>query len=141
MNLTPDRPCPTAEAYEQHWGSFFIAGCTAEEIAAAPKDVRRAYATWKRPPQYELYDLREDPHELQNLAGSPEHAAAQERLTAALSQWQRDTADPFADPNVLARYLEETGRVSETYGGSDSRYRRDKSFRWDYLEYLAPQQP
>ena len=138
LNLTPDRPCPTAEAYEEHWGTFFIAGCTAEEIAGAPEHVRRAYATWKRPPELELYDLREDPHEVHNLAGSPEHTAVEERLARALGQWQRDTGDPFADPKMLARYLEETRQVSEKYGGLDSRYRGDKNFRWNYLEYLAP---
>ncbi len=141
LNLTTDRPCPTTTAYEEHWGAFFIAGCTAEEIAAAPEQIRRAYATWKRPPAIELYDLQEDPHELNNLASSPEYRAVQERLADALSRWQRDTKDPFADPEKLARYLEETSRVSEKYGGTDGRYRRDKKFRWNYLEYLAPGEP
>ena len=138
LNLTPDRPCPTADAYEKHWGTFFIAGCTAEEIAAVSLQVRLAYDVWRRPPAIELYDLQADPHELRNLAGKAAHQEVESRLLASLRQWQRDTDDPFADKALLAKYLAETARVSKKYGGPKSRYRRDAAFRWDYLDYLAP---
>ena len=138
VNLTADRPSPTATAYEQHQGTFFIAGCTAEEIAAAPAHVQQAYETWKHPPAVELYDLQTDPHEFRNLAGEPEQRQVQQRLEAELRRWQQKTGDPFADPKKLARYLDETSQVSKQYGGPQSRYRRDKQFRWKYLDYLAP---
>ena len=139
LNLTPDRPSPTAQAYEEHWGTFFIAGCTRKEVANASKAVRKAYAVWRRPPAIELYDLQADPHELHNLAGRPQTATIQKRLTARLQHWQRETNDPFADKALLARYLKETAQVSKQYGGSKSRYRRDRAFRWKYLDYLSPQ--
>ena len=52
-------------------------------------------ATAKRPAE-ELYDLRKDPHQVQNVAGQPAHSAAQQRLRADLDRWMRDTADPRA---------------------------------------------
>ena len=52
-------------------------------------------ATAKRGAE-ELYDLRKDPHQLVNVAGTPAHAEAQARLRRTLDEWLRDTADPRA---------------------------------------------
>jgi arylsulfatase A-like enzyme len=52
-------------------------------------------ATAKRPAE-ELYDLSRDPDQLQNVAGRPEHRAAQTRLRTALDRWMRETQDPRA---------------------------------------------
>lgn len=52
-------------------------------------------ATAKRPAE-ELYDLRRDPHQLENVAGKPEHKAAQQRLRGDLDRWMRETGDPRA---------------------------------------------
>ncbi len=49
----------------------------------------------KRPTE-ELYDLRQDPHQLNNIAGQPAYAAAQKKLRAALDRWMKDTGDPRA---------------------------------------------
>jgi arylsulfatase A-like enzyme len=38
-------------------------------------------------PLFELYDLRTDPYEMHNLAGTPEAAAKERTLKAALQQW------------------------------------------------------
>ena len=45
-----------------------------------------------RPPE-ELYDLRADPYEIQNLADDPCYAADLERLRNALVQWQQTYGD------------------------------------------------
>ncbi len=50
-------------------------------------------ATDKRPGE-ELYDLRKDPHQLDNVAAKPEYARQKRDLRAALDKWMRDTADP-----------------------------------------------
>ena len=50
-------------------------------------------AAAKRPAE-ELYDLKRDPDELQNVAGRPEYRDAQRRLRAELDAWLRDTGDP-----------------------------------------------
>ncbi len=49
----------------------------------------------KRPAE-ELYDLKKDPHQLHDVAGQPEYAAARTQLRAQLDQWMKDTADPRA---------------------------------------------
>ena len=43
----------------------------------------------------ELYDLKNDPLELRNLIGAPEHAAVRKELTGRLVDWNRETGDPF----------------------------------------------
>jgi arylsulfatase A-like enzyme len=49
----------------------------------------------KRPPE-ELFDLKKDPHEINNVAALPEYAAARNECRAKLGQWMKDSADPRA---------------------------------------------
>ncbi len=44
-------------------------------------------------PAEELYDLENDPHEVRNLAGLPEHRRTLERMRAAHEAWIHDTLD------------------------------------------------
>jgi len=44
-------------------------------------------------PQEELYDLLEDPHEVHNLAASPDHRAIRRELRSLLNNWIADTED------------------------------------------------
>ncbi|MBI3471589.1 MAG: chitobiase/beta-hexosaminidase C-terminal domain-containing protein, partial [Candidatus Solibacter usitatus] len=46
-----------------------------------------------RKPEEELYDVAEDPHEVNNLAASAEHAAVLERMRQAHLEWRRETRD------------------------------------------------
>jgi len=60
-----------------------------------------------RPPA-ELYDLRDDPWELRNLAAQQEHAKTVAMLDDALTAWMKDTHDPLAcgpvdEPAPLSR--------------------------------------
>jgi N-sulfoglucosamine sulfohydrolase len=50
-------------------------------------------ATAKRAAE-ELYDLRRDPQQIENVAGRPAHRAAQDKLRADLHRWLRETGDP-----------------------------------------------
>lgn len=43
----------------------------------------------------ELYDLEQDPHELQNLIDSPDHAAVRQDLHRQLLEWMNARRDPF----------------------------------------------
>ena len=61
----------------------------------------KAFRTFANPPEFELYDLKEDPNELANLSGREEHADVQVRLREALLKWRNDTNDPFLDSNHL----------------------------------------
>lgn len=49
-------------------------------------------------PREELYDCDADPHELHNLAGSPQHEAVLRELRAALDAWIVETHDLGAIP-------------------------------------------
>ena len=49
----------------------------------------------KNRPWEEIYDLRSDPLELDNLAERREHAATRQKLARALCRWMRDTDDPL----------------------------------------------
>ncbi|MFW6255633.1 MAG: sulfatase-like hydrolase/transferase [Candidatus Sumerlaeota bacterium] len=43
----------------------------------------------------ELYDIQEDPHEMQNLINSPDHAEIRNRLHDRIIDWMNETRDPF----------------------------------------------
>ena len=75
---------------------------TAQEQRYAGTPVRRAFDILADPPEFELYDLDEDPWEFRNLAGDPAHTATLERLQAALVDWRRTTNDPLLDPAFAA---------------------------------------
>ena len=54
------------------------------------------------PPKYELYDLKNDPHEFENLAENSVHGATFNRLSKELQSWRESTNDPMLDHrNVL----------------------------------------
>ena len=52
-----------------------------------------ARAFLKRPPE-ELYDLRKDPHQLENVASTPEYAEAKKQIIAKLDRYLKRTGDP-----------------------------------------------
>lgn len=52
-------------------------------------------ATAKRPAE-ELYDLKTDPDQLENVAGAARYRNVQQRLRAELDRWLRETGDPRA---------------------------------------------
>jgi arylsulfatase A-like enzyme len=75
------------------------------------KDLRRLHAEGKLPaaaeqfmadhrPPEELYDTERDPHEIRNLAGSPEHRQTLERLRGALADWMQETRDTGVLPEA-----------------------------------------
>lgn len=56
----------------------------------------------ERPPAYELYDLKSDPYEFNNLVHSPEHAQTLLQLQQELQGWRERTNDPLLNQqNVL----------------------------------------
>jgi hypothetical protein len=49
-------------------------------------------------PSVELYDLKNDPYEKQNLARDPQHREVLAQLKAELLAWRKATNDPLLDP-------------------------------------------
>ena len=60
---------------------------------------------WHRKPIEELYDLKNDPRELVNLADNPEYKAVKEQMNAALVQNALDTRDAgfLMEPEMMQR--------------------------------------
>lgn len=59
--------------------------------------------------EVELYDHRADPHQVSNLAGRPEFASVERRLSAALDRWMTDTGDSVPDAISVDTFDRETG--------------------------------
>ncbi|MCA9053131.1 MAG: sulfatase [Planctomycetaceae bacterium] len=68
----------------------------------AGTDVRETFDRALDPPEYELYDLQNDPWEFHNLASDSAHADTLKRMQSALLEWQSDTNDPFRTRQNLA---------------------------------------
>ena len=102
-------------------------------VAAAGPAVRAGYAVMERPPCYELYDLRDDPHEFHNLAESPAHAAILAGLAGRLEAWRRETGDPLLDPANLRRLTAEVTAVRSKAAGRD--------LHWGYPDYFFGREP
>lgn len=77
-------------------------------FGGSAESIRSAYATYRQPPEFQLYDLQNDPHERNNLAGNPEVASILTELQGALSAWREKTSDPFADPLWLQEFTAQT---------------------------------
>jgi len=88
----PDNPHPQVDV-----GIF--ADCDqgpTKELVLADRASRFFRLTFDKRPAEELYDLARDPHQIENLAGRPDHAEAQKRLRADLDRWMAESADPRA---------------------------------------------
>ncbi len=48
---------------------------------------------WESPEEFELYDLKKDPHELRNLYGDPRQAGRVKELRAEMERLRRETGD------------------------------------------------
>ncbi len=66
------------------------------EYDGAP--LARLFPRYANTPPVELYDLKEDPWETRNLAGSLQHQEILKSLTAELHAWRKATQDPLLEP-------------------------------------------
>lgn len=121
-------------AFHAYANPDFPSGATAEEIAASEEKIRKAYALWQNPPEWELYDLKNDPWEFENLAEKPDKAEILSEMKRALMAWRETTKDPFLDGKKRDRYTMEMDSVNARY--PDHSYQKVDGFNWKYIDYL-----
>ena len=98
-NFRPDRwPAGDPEMYFAVGEFGDIDGSPSKDLLLARQSdpaIARYFnlATAKRPAE-ELYDLRKDPGQINNVAMKEEYARTKKDLRAALDKWMRDTGDP-----------------------------------------------
>jgi len=100
-NFRPDRwPAGDPELYFAVGPFGDCDGSPTKDVILAnreARDMKRFFALgFEKRPQEELYDLRMDPHQLENIAGRSEYAGTKQKLRAALERWMKDTGDPRA---------------------------------------------
>lgn len=81
----------------------FDFGNIEQTIQLAPEQVRQAYERMKKPLEYELYDLQNDPYEWNNLAEKPEFQQILRKFQQVLHDWQVETKDPLIDKKLAER--------------------------------------
>ena len=117
-NFHPDRP------YAQHI-AYLEEMPTMQELRRLYKDhmnaldpnygkalssVQLRFMLPEKPPE-ELYDLIDDPHEINNLASSPRHRVILKQMRAALEKWQMETKDLGNVPEIDLRERMRPGGV------------------------------
>jgi arylsulfatase A-like enzyme len=122
-----DREDPAARYYREHGASHWSGCLTDAELKNASAVTQAGYARWLNPPEYQLYDLQTDPQEWAPM----DNPAVRDRLKGALKDWQRDTADPIADPAKLQQLMTENDAVFKAG-------QKSPKGGWQYLNYLAP---
>jgi N-sulfoglucosamine sulfohydrolase len=129
-----DREDPAARYYRNH-GAPHWSGClTDKELAGTSKQTKAGYALWLKPPEFQLYDLKNDPYEWADLSNDPKHTKTKTRLQTALKEWQAKTHDPMADPEKLHLLMQENDAVFKAG-------QRFPKKGWQYLKYLARSEP
>lgn len=79
-----------------------------EEIIFHKEEFPEQYALLKATfhrPEFELYDLKNDPYEMHNLAANPEYALIVRRLDREMKRWM-DANHDIGDPRSVARRTE-----------------------------------
>lgn len=76
----------------------------------------QAFQRYLDPPEWELYDLKSDPLEFENLAEIPSMRGELERLRTALRNWQEETDDPLREEDTFARFEKLGDEAAERSG-------------------------
>lgn len=114
---------------------ILISGTKKEEIESLPSSVQEVYKRWQSPPEFELYDLQNDPWEFNDLSSDPDYKDELEMMKEVLFEWQKETRDPLAVPEYLKMLEAEVDSINKYYPNHS--YQKDPAFKWRYPEYLS----
>ena len=107
-NLRPDRwPAGDPEKYHSvgRYGDIDD-GPSKQQLMGDPRLARQFELAMAKRPAEELYDLRRDPGQINNVAGQARYRSQQRVLRERLDRWMRESADPraAADDDRYDRY-------------------------------------
>ncbi|MHC4584233.1 MAG: sulfatase family protein [Planctomycetota bacterium] len=127
-NLLPHRENPVYDIYlvKQRPETF-----APEELTNAPKHIQEAYKIFRQPPEFELYDLRNDPWEFHNLADDPRYTEQLINLKKRLAEWQHKTNDPLRHKLILDKFTAENDATM-----ASGKYIKKKIGQWKYPKYF-----
>ena len=103
-NFMPERPYTQYNEYIEN--SYPTQGVMKELHAAGKLKGAELLFMQARKPEWELYDVEADPHEIHNLAGSANHQRTFRELRTRLERW-------IEDSNDHGRFREKLEAVSE----------------------------
>jgi arylsulfatase A-like enzyme len=96
-NLEPDRwPAGDPEFYWAVGPYGDVDGSPSKKLLLDSRPQPYFDLCFAKRPAEELYDLSRDPDQIRNLAADPAMARLKQELSAAVSRWMRETADPRA---------------------------------------------
>jgi arylsulfatase A-like enzyme len=90
-NFMPERPYTQTNAYKE--SSYPMLNLMKELHAQGKLTPVQALFMAPRKPDEELYDIKNDPYEINNLAASPEHQQSLKKMRAILERWIEETGD------------------------------------------------
>ena len=120
-NFMPDRPFLQLNRYKEK--QYPVIHLIRELYAQGKLNPTQAVLAAPRRPAEELYDLDNDPYEVRNLAGSPDHAAVLAKLRGVLTNWIEESNDQgrTIEPPEIHEYWEK--RQARNYARSSERSR------------------
>lgn len=106
-NYYPDRPFLQLNRYKE-W-SYPVLGLMRSLHEEGELDEIQEYLFNPTRPSEELYDLENDPYEIDNLAASPEYSGLKQHLAAVLDTWIMETNDQgrFPEPVEVIEHWEQ----------------------------------
>jgi arylsulfatase A-like enzyme len=104
-NFMPERPYTQPNAYKEQ--SYPMLNLMKELHAQGKLTPVQELFMAPRKPDEELYDLTNDPWEINNLAASPQHQAMLKTMRAILDKWIKETGDMGQFPEKPSAITEE----------------------------------
>lgn len=133
-NYYPDRPYTQFNAYKKLQYPVLTLMQVLHKEGKLTPDQEKFMATTR--PREEFYDLQEDPHELHNLAGDPEHKKALRTHRRKLDEWIKATKDQGEtpeDPKIVEQ--QENAMAADFVSSMERRKLSPTTSDEDYLKW------